>query len=1522
MIKNRSFLYIAVAVAVMVASVLFPANSALAAEPAQVIVELQCNRSSSKTYAGNFSSQSIKGASASQEYMFQRQREGKDFSYVIANLLPNTTYIVELNFVEHDKSNSNHRRFNAYIEGQKVLSLLDIYSLVGANYAYRRSFHKLSDSGGRIAVRFRSDEYGGKDYATISTIRLLRSNEEVVEIDASASRHSNDAPIRYQNNINRDLYETVLGRLGSRYSINFVPQRMAARISPLGTYAGDLSELILAAKRAPGDYLGLPFSDRFKLWDTIQQSITMTGVKFVCSSIWFPFQVTYHFRAPFYPGDEQVSLAPFFYLDVTVKNTGSGAISPELMIARPHRYDHSASSFQPLSTSAYEGFSYESRHHYHDETYNTWGEKTASEALAIPQSESSDVAFKGTNQADFQNFDGDSIWGWNSPPGYPSANAGTDYPPYTFYPRGYSGAVWTVSSLVPGETRTKHFVLAAHTNDQILRVSNSSFSDSNFKLRYNQWWNSAGDVVNYAVTNRDSGARIISKCNFFDSAFSNNNNFYVSGNYLSDLRDLIAFSFQSYIANTWWAKSSSGRDWFSVWEGNFLYHSTVDVEYNSAWFYLDLWPGLLRKTLSEWTYYKKENAQGKYLSHDMGSLDAATGQAYPFDMPVEENTDFILLLYQYWKRSGDTGFMRALFYTVREFVDFIAESDTNGNGLPDLNMNNTIDQGSAGLQRARDQTYLGVKILGAARAAGEMALAQATPDTSYYDFCDGLAEQIEETLEYDLWLSDHFALCLDGGIPDENRRSYSIFPSNGLVYLLAGNPGLGPSARNRDRISEDLVNATARTLKAYGSSHSTYDSGIEWVSQNIWRDIAAAYLRQNINGSSSLALSGRYWDLQQYFATQLNGTFWDSLYYPGATGNLGASVREEERQRGGMVPQRSTEGMGGSGSFQQYLGYYPRGIASLGLIDAAAGLVVDKPGGKLRYRAATYPLTVPVLAYANWDESVESKRLPTINFQSSGSANISNGYLLPYDRGVAAYRDLENVTVGDHALSPNGDGINDTLEISYDLPVSSHMREEIWEGNTRTKVLREVGMDSGSKVITWDGKDESGDMVGDGVYTARIRANPYPATTYISPAGEAVGVNTSIPDLSNEWYLAEGFTGSNHLSGEFQEWLLIQNPHEQEVTTDITFMLPDGATNILSYQIAPHSRFTLEVDSVLPNAEVSIKVVATMPVAVERAMYFSGRRAGHAATGVTAPAKAWYLAEGYTAQHFDEYILVQNPGDQDGAFRVTYMVPSGETMVREYTALAHSRSTIHVDDILPEHEVSAKIESTIPVVVERAQYLNNMASGTCSIAARSTSETWFLAEGTTDWGFEEWVLIQNPQEESVEIVVTFMEDTGENFLRYYDLPAESRYTISIDEILEASDLSIKVKAERPILVERAMYWNNRSDGHAYIGTPTPDSEWYFAEGYTDQGWETWLLVQNPGGDVAQVEFAFMERSGQVTELEFEVSPRSRFTLSLDEYLPASEVSTRITADVPIICERAVYFNNRSGGTDSLGIRGY
>lgn len=158
----------------------------------------------------------------------------------------------------------------------------------------------------------------------------------------------------------------------------------------------------------------------------------------------------------------------------------------------------------------------------------------------------------------------------------------------------------------------------------------------------------------------------------------------------------------------------------------------------------------------------------------------------------------------------------------------------------------------------------------------------------------------------------------------------------------------------------------------------------------------------------------------------------------------------------------------------------------------------------------------------------------------------------------------------------------------------------------------------------------------------------------------------------------------------------------------------------------------------------------------------------------------------------------------------------------------------------------------------------------------------------------------------------------------FSMPGNSRKTILANAQVPGNDMSTKVHGSQPIIAERAMYWNNGTGEacHDSIGMDSPHAIFYLPDGQTSDGWETWTLVQNPNPTPVNVQVYYMTASGVGNQTFTDTVPASsRKSYSMADKIPlgrASVLVTSRTAGMNIMVERAMYWNNRGAGTDTIG----
>jgi hypothetical protein len=665
------------------------------------------------------------------------------------------------------------------------------------------------------------------------------------------------------------LQEALLGRLGSRFSMNFRPKERKVYLSPMGRFYDQPVDLGIGLRLNGKTYI-LPFADldKAETFSDVEQEFLVEGLEYKTRDHKLGLEFSCRIHAPFYPEDRKISSAPFFYIDLKVRS-----------------FLHGRNDFQPFDGEWFFSLSGASI--------------DADHKIALPITSKLDQ----------------NCWYYSK-----------DCPPglhFDFSENTFSGEVkvcplmnnrdWSIntdSAIVylckPFSLNSPEIIL-----EETLIISGFQPNiileawHENCRFQYTDYFSNNDAIIEYARSERNE---LLQKTNQFaqtiyDSSIS------------PSAKSLIACGFQNYLANSWWVLNDKGEDWFFIWEGWCCFHSTIDVEYNNSWFSLIYWPELLEKQIKAW--FRNIQPEG-FPSHDIGVLLEVNSQVYPHHMPVEESCNLLLLIYALWRFRGYREWEQYLGQLVK-IVDYLVTTDTTGNGYPNLGVANTVDDAAASVQYSKEQTYLAIKVLSALTAFVELTknVSDSKPLTLLLQKSKDMMANIKETLDSVAWMGDHYAVCLPQsteGLRDvwtgkeikgtnlNGWDAYSLYTTNGLLFLLA--TGIKPDL-NYERLIMDLQNSLEKSLTPYGCTHSSVDRSNVWLSQNFWRDQIASYL-----GIDLLDMTDCYWKFLEFENIQGRGgcyvdTYgWNWLsYYPrGVTmigiiaSALGMRVNIEKRE--------------------------------------------------------------------------------------------------------------------------------------------------------------------------------------------------------------------------------------------------------------------------------------------------------------------------------------------------------------------------------------------------------------------------------------------------------------------------------------------------------------------------------------------------------------------------------------------------------------------------------------------------
>lgn len=436
--------------------------------------------------------------------------------------------------------------------------------------------------------------------------------------------------------------------------------------------------------------------------------------------------------------------------------------------------------------------------------------------------------------------------------------------------------------------------------------------------------------------------------------------------------------------------------------------------------------------------------------------------------------------------------------------------------------------------------------------------------------------------------------------------------------------------------------------------------------------------------------------------------------------------------------------------------------------------------------------------------------------------------------------------------------------------------------------------------------------------------------------------------LPATWYFAEGATHP-----DLGTFILVANPYSEPAPVTVELLPEAGSAPMeLSFVVPALGRLTVHPNDFMPGTGVSAVVRSTggEGVVAERAVYTlrdGGFRGGHSALGVTSPGTEWYFAEGAQGGDgggipFQTFILLANPSETDITANLEFHPEGTAAFMAPFTVPAGRRVTVDpsIFGQVLGRGFSTRVYTDTPsgLLAERAMWwtargnaAGGFIEGSDSVGAASPANTWYFAEGNTG-GYEEYLLLFNTGNDGGTVDLEYLPTAGSSIRRSVTIGPGQRLTLSMANELTGPGPGIRhgttVTSLLPLVAERAMYRTdevgNFVTAHSSTGAATTSSTWVMPEGNTYPGFETNILVANPGQVEADLFVAYLteQPSAQPVIRSYRLPAKSSMTIAAnaDKDLENSAFSTILKSSVPVVAERTLYYTSTAGtlGTNSMG----
>jgi hypothetical protein len=415
--------------------------------------------------------------------------------------------------------------------------------------------------------------------------------------------------------------------------------------------------------------------------------------------------------------------------------------------------------------------------------------------------------------------------------------------------------------------------------------------------------------------------------------------------------------------------------------------------------------------------------------------------------------------------------------------------------------------------------------------------------------------------------------------------------------------------------------------------------------------------------------------------------------------------------------------------------------------------------------------------------------------------------------------------------------------------------------------------------------------------------------------------------LSSTWLCpALGASAVSPLLGR----LIVANPGTAPLGATVTVVPANGQPVVQHVHLSPYGRQTIGLEAVAPGNYAAATVTFDGAAgAVEQEVH--GSLGDSVTPCATTSSDHWYFPTGETDAGSSEYLSLYNPYPAPAIADLRFETDQGEAVPDAFQGVVVPGSGFTVLDVGARVRSRARVAAIVSVrggrvVADEFQVLRSRRGLVLALGAAAPRTSWFYANGGVGPGVRERFDVFNPgpSEASVSIAPILEQGSADPF----DLSVPPQGVVSLEVDQQArippgvgQAWALTSSNGVPVVSERVItsFAPAKPTGTAAtIGAPTAARRWVFAAGSTINGERERLVVADPGGADAHVSVVASGEGAAVRLPPVVVPAAGRVSIDVTRLDPADIVMLDVTADVPVVAERALY---GGGPSNAVGIAG-